>query len=113
MNVKLVKCKDYDEMSRKAAAIFAAQITLKPDSLLGFATGSTPCGLYAQLSKWCQAGDISFKKIRTVNLDEYVGLPVEHYESYRSFMNRNLFNNVDIDPGRGYRQGVRRIRGLH
>ena len=54
--------------------------------------------LYAQLSKWCQAGDISFKKIRTVNLDEYVGLPVEHYESYRSFMNRNLFNNVDIDP---------------
>lgn len=74
MNVKLVKCKDYDEMSRKAAAIFAAQITLKPDSLLGFATGSTPCGLYAQLSKWCQAGDISFKKIRTVNLDEYVGL---------------------------------------
>lgn len=95
--MKLIKAKDYEDMSRKAASIFFSQITLKPDSVLGLATGSTPVGTYKQLIEWCKAGDLSFKDVKTVNLDEYIGLSGDSDQSYRYFMNENLFNHVDID----------------
>lgn len=95
--MKLIKCKDYAEMSRKAAAIFAAQITLKPDCVLGLATGSTPIGTYEQLIEWYKAGDLDFSQVTTVNLDEYVGLDGASDQSYRYFMNHNLFDHVNIN----------------
>lgn len=95
--MKLIKAKDYKEMSRKAASIFAAQITLKPDSVLGLATGSTPLGTYAQLIEWYNNGDLDFSQVKTVNLDEYVGLDGNNGQSYRYFMNDKLFNHINID----------------
>lgn len=72
--MKIYKVKNYDELSRKAANIIAAQITLKPDSVLGLATGSSPVGLYKNLVSMYENGDLDFSKITTVNLDEYKGL---------------------------------------
>lgn len=92
--------KDYDEMSRKAANVITAQIISKPDGVLGLATGSTPIGTYKELVRRVENGDISFKEITTVNLDEYKGLSGEHDQSYRYFMNDNLFNHVDIDKSK-------------
>lgn len=88
--------KDYNAMSRRAAAVIAAQIVSKPDCVLGLATGSTPVGAYKQLIEWNKQGDLSFAEIRSVNLDEYYGLAPEHDQSYRYFMNTNLFDHVDI-----------------
>lgn len=95
--MKIITVKDYKTMSRMAANVMSAQIILKPDSVIGLATGSTPLGLYAQLAEWCKKGDVDFSKVRSVNLDEYVGLPADHEQSYRRFMNENLFNNINID----------------
>ena len=95
--MKIYVAEDYQGMSRKAAGIIAAQVTLKPDSVLGLATGSTPIGMYQELVKGCAAGDLDFSKVRTVNLDEYVGLSGDHDQSYRYFMNDNLFDHVNID----------------
>ena len=78
--MKIIVTKDYNEMSKVAGNIIAAQIVLKPDSVLGFATGSSPIGTYAELVKKNQAGDIDFSQITTVNLDEYKGLPKEIHE---------------------------------
>ena len=89
--------KDYAGMSRRAANIIAAEIHKNPACVLGLATGSTPIGTYQQLIEMYKAGDISFKEVTTVNLDEYKGLSGEHDQSYRYFMNDNLFNHVDID----------------
>lgn len=89
--------KDYDDMSRKAANIISAQLILKPDSILGLATGSTPVGAYQQLAEWCEKGDLDFSRASSVNLDEYKGLSGEHDQSYRYFMNHNLFDHVNID----------------
>ena len=89
--------KDYAAMSRRAANIIAAEIHKNPACVLGLATGSTPVGTYQQLIEMNKAGDISFKEVTTVNLDEYKGLSGEHDQSYRYFMNDNLFNHVDID----------------
>ena len=89
--------KDYEAMSRKAAAIMAAQVIAKPRSLLGLATGSTPVGLYRELIAGCTAGDLDFSRIVTVNLDEYAGLPGTHDQSYRYFMDHNLFDHINID----------------
>ena len=89
--------KDYESMSRKAAAIMAAQVIAKPRSILGLATGSTPVGLYQNLIAGCRAGDLDFSRITTVNLDEYAGLDGTHDQSYRYFMNTNLFDHVNID----------------
>lgn len=94
---KLIQAKNYDDMSRKAANIIASQITLKQDSVLGLATGSTPIGTYKLLVEKYNNGDIDFSKIKTVNLDEYVGLPKDSDQSYRYFMNNNLFNHVNIN----------------
>ena len=95
--MKLVKARDYKDMSRKAANIISAQVILKPDSVLGLATGSTPIGTYETLVHWCEKGDLDFFNVRTVNLDEYVGLDGTHDQSYRYFMNEHLFNKVNIN----------------
>ena len=95
--MRIIITKDYDEMSKVAANIIAAQMTLKPNSVLGFATGSSPIGTYAELIKKNQAGDIDFSTITTVNLDEYKDLPITHDQSYYYFMNDYLFNHVNID----------------
>ena len=94
--MRIIKTKDYDEMSRVAANIIAAQMILKPNSVLGFATGSSPIGTYAELIKKNQAGDIDFSNITTVNLDEYKNLPITHDQSYYYFMNEYLFDHVNI-----------------
>lgn len=96
--MKIYVGKDYDEMSKKAANIIAAQVTLKPDSVLGLATGSSPIGTYKQLIQKHQAGDLDFSAIRTINLDEYKGLSRDNDQSYYYFMNDNLFKHVNIDP---------------
>ena len=96
--MKIVRTKDYEEMTRKAARMISAQVTLKPDSVLGLATGSTPIGVYAKLADWCRQGDLDFSRVRTVNLDEYVGLPKDHPESYSCFMHDHLFDHINIDP---------------
>jgi len=90
--------KDYDAMSRRAASIIAAQVVSRPECVLGLATGSTPVGAYRQLVRWYEQGDLSFAGVRSVNLDEYVGLAPDHDQSYRYFMQANLFDHVDIDP---------------
>lgn len=95
--MKLIKATDYKDMSKKAASIFFSQITLKPNSVLGLATGSTPIGTYEQLIEWYKAGDLDFSQVKTVNLDEYVGLDGTNDQSYRYFMNDKLFNHVNID----------------
>lgn len=89
---------DYAAMSRRTAALMAAQIIAKPDCVLGLATGSTPIGAYWHLVEWYREGGLSFAEVRTVNLDEYRGLPPEHGQSYRRYMEANLFSRVDIRP---------------
>ena len=88
---------DYEAMSRRAANLISAEVIRRPDCVLGLATGSTPIGTYKQLTAWNQRGDFSFKEVRTVNLDEYKGLAPTHDQSYRYFMQTNLFDHVDID----------------
>ncbi len=95
--MQIVRAKDYKDMSRKAANILSAQIIIKPGCVLGLATGSTPVGIYKQLIKWYEKGDLDFAGVRTVNLDEYKGLGPDHSQSYRYFMNENLFNHVNIN----------------
>ena len=94
--MRIIRAKDYDHMSRQAANLISAQIILKPDSVLGLATGSSPIGIYDQLTKWYEKGDLDFAKVRSVNLDEYVGLDENHPQSYRYFMQKNLFDRVNI-----------------
>lgn len=87
-------------IAKQAAAIYQQILKDKPDAVLGFATGSTPLDLYAQLIKLYEAGEISFVDVTTFNLDEYVGLEPTHDQSYRYFMDTNLFNHIDLDPAR-------------
>ena len=72
--MRIYRAADYDDMSRKAANILSAQVILKPNCVLGLATGSTPPGIYKQLIEWYKKGDIDFSEVTTVNLDEYVGI---------------------------------------
>lgn len=95
--MKIVITKDYAEMCRLASRIFAAQVTLKPDSVLGLATGGTPVGMYQELINMCNNNEVDFSKVRTVNLDEYAGLSGDNDQSYRYFMNHNLFDHINID----------------
>lgn len=94
--------KDYEAMSRRAAGILAAQIILKPDCVLGLATGSSPVGTYQELIRRYQAGELDFSEVTSVNLDEYKGLSGENDQSYRYFMNTNLFDQVNIDKKRTF-----------
>ncbi|QNO17786.1 glucosamine-6-phosphate deaminase [Caproicibacterium amylolyticum] len=94
--MKIISAPDYVSMSRKAANLLSAQVILKPDCVLGLATGGTPVGVYRQLIDWYEKGDLDFSKVHTINLDEYIGLPVQHPQSYRSFMNENLFKHINV-----------------
>ena len=95
--MKIVITKDYDAMSKAAAEYYAEEIKKNPKLILGLATGSTPIGLYSELAKKNQAGEISFKDIRSFNLDEYYPIEPTNDQSYRYFMNENLFSKIDID----------------
>ena len=95
--MKVVVTKDYTEMCKLASRIFAAQITLKPYSVLGLATGYTPVGMYKELIQMYNEGRVDFSHVKTVNLDEYAGLNGDNDQSYRYFMQDNLFDHVDID----------------
>ena len=90
--------KDYDEMSQEGARMVADLIRRKPNCVLGFATGSTPLGLYKELIRMYKQEGLDFSKITTFNLDEYVGLPPEHPQSYAYFMWENLFKHINVDP---------------
>ena len=93
----IYRAKDYQDMSRKAANIISAQIIMKPNCVLGLATGSSPVGTYRQLIEWYNKGDLDFSHVTSINLDEYKGLSPENDQSYRYFMDTNLFNHVNID----------------
>ncbi|MFR8272587.1 MAG: glucosamine-6-phosphate deaminase [Roseburia hominis] len=95
--MNIIRAKDYQDMSRKAANIISAQIIMKPDCVLGLATGSTPVGTYRQLIEWYEKGDLDFSRVSTVNLDEYRGLTHIDPQSYYYFMQENLFDHVNID----------------
>ncbi len=96
--MKVINTNSYDKMSLMAAEAIKQQLTMKPDSILGLATGSSPIGCYAKLVEWYNEKQISFKHAKTVNLDEYWGLAPENNQSYRFFMEKHLFNLVDINP---------------
>lgn len=100
--MKIIKTKDYEQMSRVAANILSAQVIMKPKCVLGLATGSTPIGAYDQLIEWYKKGDIDFSEVTTINLDEYKGLSPENDQSYRYFMNTHLFDHVNIDKSKTY-----------
>lgn len=95
--MKIIIVENYEEMSDKGAEMIAEVVKNNPCATLGLATGSTPIGLYQRLAEKNERGEISFRGIRTVNLDEYVGLNGENNQSYRYFMNHQLFDHVDID----------------
>ena len=95
--MKIIKVKDYQAMSDVASDIFIDLITKNPKAILGLATGSTPVGLYKNLIAAVKNKSISFKGIVTFNLDEYVGIPRSHSQSYFTFMNEQLFNHIDIN----------------
>ena len=92
----IYRASDYASMSRKAANIISAQVIMKPNCTLGLATGSTPLGIYDQLTEWYKKGDLDFSAVHSVNLDEYRGLPKENDQSYYYFMHKNLFDRVNI-----------------
>lgn len=100
--MNIYKVKDYAELSSKAASIIASQLILKPDCVLGLATGSSPVGTYKKLIEWYQKGLVDFSKVTSVNLDEYKGLSADNDQSYRYFMNTNLFDHVNIDKEKTY-----------
>ncbi|MEY8356966.1 glucosamine-6-phosphate deaminase [Lachnospiraceae bacterium 54-53] len=95
--MKLYRAKDYHDMSRKAANIISAQVIMKPNCVLGLATGSTPVGTYKQLVEWYNKGDLDFAQVKTANLDEYKGLTRDNEQSYYHFMHENLFRHVNIN----------------
>ena len=95
--INVIRAKDYADVSRKAAAIIASVVTLKPECVLGLATGSSPVGTYKELIAKYEAGILDFSRVKTVNLDEYVGLSKDHDQSYAYFMRTNLFDHVNID----------------
>ncbi len=100
--MQIIKAKDYSEMSRRAAQIISAQILMKPDCVLGLATGSTPVGAYKQLTEWYSQGELDFSAVTTINLDEYKGLSRDNDQSYYYFMNEHLFSKVNIDKNRTF-----------
>ena len=100
--MKLIICKNYDEMSAAAAEIVADVMKAKPNCVLGLATGSTPVGMYKKLIEKNRAGEIDFTNVITVNLDEYYPIAPDNDQSYRYFMNDNLFNHVNIDKSRTF-----------
>ena len=94
--IKIYYAKTAKEAGRLAAEVIADAVKNNPEATLGLATGSSPLDMYATLAEKCDAGEISFKKVRTINLDEYVGLTPDHDQSYAYFMRTNLFDKIDI-----------------
>ena len=95
--MRVYRAKDYNDMSRKAANIISAKVILKPDCVLGLATGSSPIGTYKQLIEWYEKGDLDFSQVKSVNLDEYKGLTKDNDQSYYYFMYNNFFKHINID----------------
>ena len=100
--MKLIITKNYEELSKVAANEMADVVKNNPSAILGLATGGSPIGMYKELIRMNKEGEIDFSKVTTVNLDEYVGLSGEHPQSYRYFMNDNLFNHINIDKKNTY-----------
>ena len=100
--MNFIKVNTYEELSSRAAAIICGQVALKPKCVLGLATGSSPLGTYEKIAEKNRAGEIDFSKVKTINLDEYVGLSGDHEQSYRYFMNNNLFKHINIDINNTY-----------
>lgn len=96
--MRIIVCEDYEKVSQKAAQIILSQITLKPNSILGLATGSTPIGMYKNLIQLNKDNMIDFSQVRTFNLDEYYNLEKTNSQSYNYFMHENLFNHINIKP---------------
>ena len=94
--MRLLRCKNYTELSLKAAQIVAGQVTMNPQSVLGLATGSTPVGMYSELVKMYEQGRVDFSEIRTFNLDEYYPISADNPQSYHYFMEENLFSKINI-----------------
>jgi len=93
--MRIIETKDYNDMSKKAANILSAQVIMKPDCVLGLATGSTPIGTYEKLVEWYEKGDLDFSQVTSVNLDEYKGLDRKNDQSYY-YLHEHLFNHVNI-----------------
>ena len=100
--MNMITVKTYEELSLRAADLIAAQVLMKPNCVLGLATGSSPLGIYRVLSERCAEGRLDFSKVTSVNLDEYVGLSPENDQSYRYFMQKNLFSRINICPERTF-----------
>lgn len=97
--MNILKFHSDEDFVQTGANLIASLLQSNPKAVLGLATGSSPVGVYAKLVEMHQKGLVSFSKATSFNLDEYIGLPVDHPQSYRSFMNEQLFNHIDIDPG--------------
>ena len=95
--MRLIVTKNYEELSKIAAEEFANVVMEKPTAVLGLATGGSPVGMYKELIAKCENKELDFSKCTSINLDEYIGLNPEHEQSYRNFMNTNLFNHINID----------------
>ena len=95
--MQFIKVDNYEQLSEKAAQIIADVVISKPNCVLGLATGSSPIGTYKKLIEWNKEGKVDFSKAMSINLDEYEGLDGDHDQSYRYFMNNNLFNFINID----------------
>ena len=100
--MKIIVCENYAEISARSAELTADLVKAKPDCVLGLATGSTPVGMYKELIAKNTAGEISFKDVTTYNLDEYYPIEPTHEQSYRYFMNVNLFDHIDIDKAKTF-----------
>ena len=100
--MEVVICKTKEEASKLAADMVTAQVKKNPKTVLGLATGSTPVPLYNEMAKAVQAKKVSYKQVKSWNLDEYYGLPGTHDQSYRYFMNENLFSHVNVDLSRTF-----------
>lgn len=96
--MRIYQAKDYNDLSRKAANIISAQIIMKPNAVLGLATGSSPIGTYKQLIEWYEKGDLDFSEVTTINLDEYRGLGPDDAQSYYRFMHDNFLDHINVNP---------------
>ena len=114
--MKVIVTKDYEEMSDAAFEIMSKTVSENPRAVLGLATGSTPLGLYSRMVADHEKNGTSYKEIKTVNLDEYIGFDSDNKESYAYFMRKNLFDFIDIKNeyrgrhGKGFRCGMRKIQ---
>lgn len=102
MSIKVISCTDYDELSRVAADIVGGIVQEKPDAVLGLATGSTPVGTYRELIRRYEAGTLDFSRVTTVNLDEYYPIAPNDPQSYRYFMDNQLFDHINVDKSCTY-----------